>query len=136
MQYIDHLNTYKVIQTENILLKNISRLEKIILEQLASCDGMDEDCLHLQIAMTKVESRSYSRIGFTTYFSLPDGIPILHNHVKGNLPNVYVEHPDMPAGAGFMVHIENGKLKSIEGYALTGKWPKDEFKFHILTDTH
>ncbi len=130
------METFKVVQTSGALNTRISGLEKIILEQLAISSDIDKYNFQTQIALSKVVSRAYSKYGFTTYISLPDNVPVLNTHIKGILHSVFAEHPDMPLGAGFIVHIDNGKLNSIEGYALVGNWPMDEFKVRVLKFTH
>ena len=127
------MNTFKVVQSLQSANVDITLLEKTVLSSLVNKVGEDRESLHAQIAIAKVIVRTFTRIGFTSFFAINDDVSLISDHCKFELPKVYAEHSSMPAGAGFIVRIGKGKLSSLEGYALTGNWPDDEFKFCIQT---
>lgn len=109
----------------------LTKLEKSVLEQFVSGDNTDAKRLRVQIAKLKFESREYNDVGFKTSFSLPLNVPALSDDFDENQPNIFAEHPQAPAGAGFLLHIENRKVKSLNGYVFVGRWPRDESKFRV-----
>lgn len=114
------------------MLDQFTKLEKSVLEQFMSGDDIDVKRLRVQLGMLKIESREYTDVGFKTSFSLPAKVPALSKDFNENQANVYADHPQVPAGAGFLLHSENGQIKSLSGYVFVGIWPKYESEFRVL----
>ena len=110
----------------------LTKLEKAVLDQFVSIDDEDAKRLRVQISMLKVESRIYSDVGFKTSFLLPQHVPALSENFNDNQANVYADHPNVPAGAGFQLESDDGLIKSLNGFVFVGNWPKNESAFHIL----
>ncbi len=107
-------------------------LEKSVLEQFISGSDIDSKRLRLQLAVLRVESREYTDVGFKTFFSLPSYVPALSEDFDENQANVYADHPQAPAGAGFLLQTENGRIKILDGHVFVGNWPAEESEFRVL----
>lgn len=117
-----------------ILFNNqFTYIEEIVLEQLLLRNSKHQNNIKTQITKAKVESRNNSNVGFITKFLVPDNIPALNTFSRNKVLDVYAEHPDVPAGASFLLWFEKGKLSSLEGYVFMGHWPMNELKFRIVT---
>ena len=114
------------------MLDQLTKLEKSVLKQFVSCDGIDAKRLRVQIAMLRLDSREYTDVGFKTSFSLPTHVPALSEDFDKNQANVYADHPQVPAGAEFLLESERGRIKSLYGHVFVGEWPKNESQFHVL----
>ena len=110
----------------------LTKLEKKVLDQFSSNNDEDSKRLRVQIAVLDVVSRIYTEVGFKTVFSIPDYVPALSNDFDKNQANVYADHPNVPAGAEFLLKSENGKVVSLSGHVFVGMWPKRETDFHVL----
>ena len=119
---------------QNILSNTqFTYLEKMVLEKLLAYKNKHASNIKAQIIKAKVESRENSDVGFITNFIIPDDAPPLSTLSRNKVLEVYAQHPDIHAGAGFLVWFENGKLSSLEGYVFMGRWPINELKFRIVT---
>ena len=114
------------------MLDQFTKLEQAVLEQFMSGDDLDVRRLRVQLAMLRIESREYTDVGFKTTFSLPSHVPALSEDFDENQANVYADHPQVPAGAGFLLHTEYGRIKSLDGHVFLGNWPANESEFRVL----
>ena len=121
-----------LFHTNLFMQAQLTKLEKKVLNQFISGDDVDAKRLRVQIAVLEVKSREYTRVGFTTTFSLPSHVPSLSDDFDINQANVYADHPGVPAGAEFLLESENGKILSLNGHVFVGSWPKNEANFHVL----
>ncbi len=116
------------------LAKNkFTYIEELVLEQFIIRNRRHSDLIKAQINHAKIESRSISKVGFITNFSIPAHIPTLNSLNANKALEVYADHPDALAGAGFFLWFEDGKLSTLEGYVFIGDWPINELKFRIIT---
>ena len=86
-----------------------------------------------QLAAAEVAAREYTDHGFFTALMVPDGVPHLD---RGrwkfeDMPRCVADHPDLVAGASFILWIKGGRLATLEGFTNDGFWPNDEAAFRV-----
>lgn len=116
----------------------ITSLEETVLKLLASKAAEHRELLCEQINHAQVIDRQVTNVGFITNFSVPKSITRLTTMSKRKIFEIYAEHPHTHAGAEFLLWLENGQLKTLEGYVFIGQWPTTEeykFYFHIHHDS-
>ena len=113
--------------------ERITPLEKTALKMLASRARKHEQLILSQIAQAQVETRKRTSAGFITNFTIPSDIATLSTNSKRKLLEIYAEHPNVPAGAEFLLWFEYGRLICLEGYVFIGNWPSDESGFYFVT---
>lgn len=108
-----------------------TELEESVLETIAQGDTKDADALRAQIRCARVKRREYTGVGFFTYFEVSGETLRLSDDYRSNLSEAVASHPDVPAGAGFLLWAEQGKLSCLEGYVFEGLWPENDAKFSV-----
>lgn len=112
--------------------KQITSLEKTVLNLFRSRSSKHQIHLSTQISQARIESRQITNIGFITKFNVPNTITTLTTMSKRKVFEIYAEHPHTHAGAEFSLWFEYGRLKYLEGYVFVGQWPTEEYNFHFL----
>ena len=110
----------------------LSDLEKKVLFTIAD-NHADGRIIKAQVAQAKVDQRDYTGVGFRTYFRVDTVRRHLNKALWKNkdMPKVYGEHPDLSAGARFVLLLADGFISRLEGQTNGEKWPKKEAKFKI-----
>jgi hypothetical protein len=110
----------------------ISDLEANVLHLLIDGDP-DEEVLKEQIDHAAVISREYTGVGFyTKLYVSEDTRKFDRKRWKiEDMPQTYAEHPSLPAGAGFILWLKEGRIDTLEAYTYEGDWPKDESQFKV-----
>jgi len=113
----------------------LTNFEKKIITAIAEADSQSDLILE-QLATASVISRDYTGIGLFTKFSvLPTTCMLDESRWKiENLPKCHANHPSLLVGAGFILWLEGGYIKCLEGYTYEGDWPADENLFEPVTD--
>jgi hypothetical protein len=113
----------------------MSELTQLEREVLAAAARRDEErtVMEQQIKAAEVASREYTGVGFHTKLVVSESSPALNpsRWQIGDMPKGFAEHPDLPAGAGFIIWLKGGRLIGIEGYTNQGNWPADETAFRV-----
>lgn len=113
----------------------LSDLEKRVLFTIAD-NHADGRIIKAQIVQSKVDQRDYTGVGFRTYFTLVDTVRRHLNKAlwkTKDMPKAYGKHPDLSAGASFVLLLADGFISRLEGQTNGEDWPKDEEKFKINT---
>lgn len=118
-----------IVPSQNMLL---TKLEERVLSAMAEACP-DADVLRAQIQAATVIGRDFTGCGVYTKFELPKETTLLSGMRwrLEDMPKADGEHPDLPAGAGFILWITDGGISCLEGYTYDGDWPKDEERFVI-----
>lgn len=109
----------------------ITPLERTVLDLLSTRENKHRKLLAAQILHAQVEQRQVTSVGFITHFSVPKNTNTLVTMSKRKVFEIYAEHPYTHAGAEFLLWLENGMLKYLEGYVFVGNWPAEECDFHF-----
>ena len=113
-------------------MSELTPLEREVLRAAARRDE-EQTALEQQIKAAEVASREYTGVGFHTRLVVPESSPALNlsRWRLDDMPKGFAEHPDLPAGAGFIVWLKGGRLIGVEGYTNQGEWPDDESAFRV-----
>ena len=80
--------------------------------------------LYEQFKVAEVKEREYTGTGFFTYFYINDNTKdIFLSNGNMQLGGIHAEIKGLKNGAGFVLYVENGRLKALEGYSYNETWP-------------
>jgi len=111
----------------------LTSLERSVLEVALNPDVVEHRRLRRQAEVAKVSTRTLSGVGFMTKLEIPAALAVADLPVDAALPVVFGEHPQLPAGAEFVLQLRSGRLNTIEAFCYEGMWPGDEslFRFEV-----
>lgn len=113
---------------------NISEFEKAVMNKFLS--GEDATLINLreQFKGASLKHRECSGVGFFTSFSFSDGVKTLGQEVSFKLGDVYAEIDGLLHGAGFLLHVDRGRISVLEGYTYDEPWPEviNDYKIFYL----
>ena len=111
---------------------NLSEFEHRVLSVLIDGD-LEGDTLAQQLASAAVEQRESTGVGFYTKLAVDPSTPTLETSERyiEKTPRAHLLHPALPAGAGAMLWIVEGRIDTLECYTFEGSWPNDESLFSI-----
>ena len=101
-------------------------MNKIMEENLAI-----EKNLKAQYRFSRVISREFSDYGFYTRFEVTDKKLKLKDHLNMELGNVQAQIAGLKCGAGFVLFIRDGFIKSLECYTYDEIWPDDIIDYKL-----
>lgn len=109
-----------------------SEFESSVLSKLLDGKHQILELLRKQFASCQVLRREFTGSGFYTYFQVDSSLAI--DNLNCRFGDVIAEINDMPHGAGFLIYIENGCMKILEGYGYDDPWPSEvtEYKLKYL----
>ena len=109
----------------------LSALERAVLEIALSPDVGENARLREQANAARVSTRTPSGVGFMTKLEVPEALVVPDAPEDATLPTVYGVHPELPAGAEFILQVRAGRLNTIEAFCFQGMWPGDESRFRL-----
>lgn len=104
--------------------KSLEILEKTVMEMLLRGDSQTLEILRSQWNKSKIERVDFSGAGFFVTYNLPSDIPTLGENVKFSFGDVYTELEGLESPAGYVLFVENGKIKTLECYITDAAFPK------------
>ncbi len=108
----------------------LSDFEKKFIAAIAEADSQREIILG-QLQVATVASRDYTGVGLYTELFVPASAPKL-DEVRWKIedvPKCSGEHPDLAAGAGFILWVKDGFIACLESYTYDDNWPANEDLF-------
>ena len=114
-------------------MKNLTKLERRVLEMMLNSDNDILASLNRQLDSICVTSREVSSAGFFTHFYVPIDCKTssVNSSVSFKFGDVCADIEGLKFGAGFLLYVENGYLKMLEGYSYDEPWPSDVQKFEL-----
>ena len=109
----------------------LSALEHAVLDAALAAVADPEGQFRRQVEGLRVATRTPSGVGFMTRFNVPESLSAPDRPADETLPTVAGAHPQLPAGAEFIVQIKAGRLHTIEAFCFEGMWPGDESHFRV-----
>ena len=108
----------------------LSNFEKAFITAIAESDPQRALIL-AQLQVATVASRDYTGVGLYTELWVPASAPKLDQArwKIEDMPKCSGEHPDLPAGAGFILWVKDGFISCLESYTYDGSWPANEDLF-------
>ncbi len=117
-------------------LGDLNDLERSVLKQLVSGEHSALAPLQAQLLGLKVRSREFTDYGFFTELQVAEGVPPA-GVIRGPqwIDGVGATIKGLEYGASFMVHVEDGFLDLLEGFAYIASWPNpvEEYSVHPPT---
>ena len=100
------------------------QFEAAALQALTAGDHPIFNALREQLAAASVENREFSETGFFTDFAVPKTAPsVAPKTLHIGDVQFTLRGADTPADA--IIHVDNGYLRTLEGYVYGGRWPED-----------
>lgn len=86
-----------------------------------------------QLALADCVSRDYTGVGIYTHIVLDPAAPRLDRErwKIEDMLKAYAQHPELAAGAGLILWLEDGYISCLESYTYDGDWPSDVSLFKI-----
>jgi hypothetical protein len=111
---------------------NLSPLETQVLKIIADSKPEYPE-LAIQAGTAQVSNREYTGCGVYSDFVLPADSPRFDERISllEEMPKLHGEHPDLVAGAGFILWCKNGLISTLECFTYDGDWPTDEQRFTL-----
>jgi hypothetical protein len=93
---------------------NFTRLEKAVFVAICEMHLADRAALDVQLASAAFSSRENTGAGFYTHFEVKRGSPSVSG--RGHLGGPEVTIDGLKHGMGFVLWLEDGYAKCLEGY--------------------
>ncbi len=106
----------------------LTELERAVFE-LAIAGHPHYEQFVKQIDQARVESRTGSGVGFMTKLTMPADAQAAN--ATAAVPSILADHPELPAGAEFVLDIRAGRIHCLEAFSFEGMWPRDEALFRL-----
>jgi hypothetical protein len=110
----------------------LTRLERAVIEALATRLGAAGAPLRAQVGRLQVASRSHSGVGFVTRLEVPADAPVVEGEAGARATAIHAAHPELVEPAEFLVQLKSGRLATIEAFCGEGLWPADDSGFRVL----
>jgi hypothetical protein len=112
-------------------MDHLTKLEREVLEKLLAGQSETFRILRDQLDSLQVVSRELTGVGFFTEFSVPPDAPRPPGSPAFRFGDVGAEIKGLRHGAGFLLLIEDGCLKMLEGFSYDEPWPDDVSSFTL-----
>lgn len=99
-------------------------LERDAITLLLSVDDADCAALRAQFEHAVATDREMTGVGFWTNIATSDADPV-PGRPNFELLNVSATIPSIAHGAGFVLFVREGRLRSLEGFSFDEPWPDD-----------
>lgn len=109
----------------------LTPLERAVLDVVLTPDVGANARLREQAEAAVVSARTSSGVGFMTKLEIPEALALADAPDDDTLPVAFGEHPNLPAGAEFVLQVRSGRLNTIEAFCYEGMWPGDESQFRV-----
>lgn len=99
-------------------------LESTILDALLRGESEELAILREQARHVTVQKRDYTGVGFLTEFAVPTEAPRV-NRKRLVISDVGADVDELGHGAGFVLFVENGAIRCLEGFSYDESWPSE-----------
>ena len=103
--------------------KKFEQFESDAMNRIIAEDSAISDMLIKQYKSAKVISRTFSGFGFFTNFEITDKSLKLTDCQNLELGNTQLKLEGLKLGAGFVLFIRDGLIKTLECYTYDEPWP-------------
>jgi hypothetical protein len=115
-------------------METMTKLERAVLDKLFAGKSEPFHIFRQQLAVARVVGRELTGVGFFINFSVPPEAPRLPGRPRFYFGDVGAEIKGVQHGAGFLLLVEDGCLKTLEGYTFDDPWPDDASSFTLHYD--
>jgi hypothetical protein len=110
----------------------LTLLERAVLDMMLDIPGEKFEILREQLANAQVSSRTMSDAGFFTDFVVPASATVRRDLPDMEISGVGAEFPDLKNGAGFVLFIRDGAIKTLEAFTYDEPWPAKVDGFRLF----
>jgi hypothetical protein len=114
-----------------LTMKDLNNFEEAVLKKLLSGDNFVLATLRKQAKYAILEDRVYTGVGFFCTFKVPLEAPVVKLYKDFQIDDVNGELEGLTHGAGFVLFVRDGRLKTLEGFSYDEPWPKEVLKFRL-----
>lgn len=114
----------------------LTPLERAVIDALLSRQEPGYDELRMQFQTCRVASREMTGVGFYTALQVDAATPPAPADVGDPLgqgrefpDDVYAEIDGLEHGAGFLLWLDAGRLRTLEGFSHAEPWPNEVLEF-------
>jgi hypothetical protein len=112
-------------------METMTKLERAVLDKLFAGESELFHIFRQQFSAAQVAERELSGVGFFTEFSVAPAAPRLPGGPTFRFGDVGAEIKGLQHEAGFLLLIEDGCLKMLEGFSYDEPWPDDVSSFTL-----
>ncbi|HUJ17090.1 MAG TPA: hypothetical protein VL197_03770 [Nitrospirota bacterium] len=117
--------------------KEMSSLEKDVMLHLLAGKNNTLSVLRQQYLSAVVKSKEYTGAGFFIYFTIPKDAPKLSSEQSFDIGDVAARIDGLQNGAGFILYINKGTIRMLEGYTFGEEiWPKSVEHYELYYTTN
>ena len=111
---------------------SLTALERTVTMAIAAVDP-ERAVMERQLSAVSVVKREYTGVGFYTTLEVGGSADLLDRSrwKIEDMGHGYATHPNLPAGAMFILWISEGRIVTLEGCTAGGDWPADEAQFAV-----
>jgi hypothetical protein len=102
---------------------SIEDFEREVMSALLAGDDPIFETLRQQYEAATVRDREHTTSGFKTYFDVPPGVALIERKLL-HLDDLQVQLAGATTPADLLVHVQNGRLHSLEGFVYDGAFPQ------------
>ncbi len=102
-------------------MTGLTDLEQAVLQKLLIGNHPVLETLRQQVEQARLASREYTGVGFYCNIEIPESAPEVSRDLQ--LGDVHAEIEGLKRGAGFVLFVSDGRVKTLEGYTYDEPWP-------------
>ena len=118
------------------MMEALTDFEAAVLQHLLDGDEPNLRVLRIQLAQASI-SRTLTGVGFYIDFDVPETCPTISTGAC-HIGDVEADIGGLVYGAGFVLFLSEGKLRTLEAYSYDEPWPaaieQYSFRYHCLSN--
>lgn len=111
------------------MVEKLTDFENDVIQKLLA-----GNCETYRILLSQIEhanvSRTYTGVGFFLDFDVPSHLPTVEPK-KFRVGDVHADIAGLKFGAGFILFVEDGSAKLLEGFSYEEPWPDHVDDYHL-----
>lgn len=113
-------------------MNKIEQFESDVIKNIIAENSTISENLEKQYQAAKVINREFSGYGFYTNFEITDKKLRLKEIKNMELGNTQAKLDGLKFGAGFILFIKDGLIKSLECYTYDEPWPDNLLNYQLI----
>ena len=112
-------------------MEGLNDLEIAVVSLLLAGDHPVLASLRLQFANARLCERELTGVGFYCYLQIPTEAPSLTDHRDIEVHDVVAQISGLQYGAGFVLFVRDGQIRTLEGFTYGEDWPDEIGGFEL-----
>jgi len=114
----------------------VSDLEKAVIERFLADPALRSNKRSINFEAVNVRSREFTGVGFLTDFHRSDELKLFDEGVSLRWGKIGVRLNASRTDSGYLVYVDEGYLKTIEGYTYGEDWPVEIEQMEVYDLKH